>query len=230
MTQVNAFTLSKREPEQGIAIVLPDSGKNRLRHPEVQLGTGDRPKWLQLDKDAGKPRYAGNTLLAAQPLLVSDNRFPLLARLTDWSGILVRIVAKDLDFDLIPHANDLSFWAGGESLLHHAIARFGKPSEHEVRDELFAIPDHGYIFVCDRHGSVQFLRNVDQKPFMHPATRAEVVEYIYDYGMGIHASNGGGIQWSVRNLIALEAMPEAAAVGCRNPGVLTSRQREHIRP
>lgn len=210
---VNAYTLSERTPRSGIAVVFPKPG-----HPEIRLGNaaveGEYRRVLLGLGGADMPCCVLDQMESAQTRKLPGDHRTHLVHHDGRRCIVLRIIARELDFGLPPLARGLFFWPGGEGMRGHLpIARFGRPGETTVRDEIFIINEGQHIFVGDTRSSIIVLSCVNSVPVTRPATRAEVIEFVFDYGMHVHSANTGALIWTLNNLFALGALTKAGEVG-----------------
>jgi hypothetical protein len=168
-------------------------------------------------------------LMAARPYSIPGDRHSRLVEIGDWVGIVIRVIAKNLDFGLQPLAEGLSFWSGCESLTIYPLARYGKPSEWRVRDELYALSEGESILVGDRYKGIMVLACINGELVMRPATREEVVAFVLGYASGTASRYQGAVSWSFDNLVALGAYSEASEIAGNSPNFLTRGQLVSLR-
>lgn len=222
---LNAYTLSGARPEDGIAIAY-----TRARYPQVHLGKAGVPGfhnsiWLGVE-GTRFPSINQDRLVAAEPCTVPGDSFQRLVRLNGWCGVLVRIIAKDLDFKVRAFSRDLSFHSGGVSLTIRPLSRFGDLGAWQLRDELFAIPEGQYVLVSDKRRGLVALECKGGELLMRQASREEVVAYVHGYGLV--QKYGSPLQWALKNLIALDARVEALDIASRCRHLLTEPQRIYL--
>jgi hypothetical protein len=193
---VNSYTLHTDTPRQGIKLT-----RNSRGHWGVTMGN-NKGAFVRLGNDNGedRPMVRDRKVMRAQGYTADAGYKKLVLPPADWPGIIIRIIAQGLDFQVNPLVKNLNLNPGGEGA--PVFMQQGAHRDRE-KDQLFCLENGQRIFVADQKAAVLTITCQRGIPITRPAERAELVEYITAYGL--QANTASSVVWAIYTLRDLGA-------------------------
>lgn len=192
---INCYTLHANIPSQGIRL-----SRNNRGHWGVTMGN-NKGMFIRLGDERGenRPMIRDRKVARAQGYTAPAGYKKLVLPKADWQGLLIRIIAQNLDFEIDPLVKNLNLNPGGEGI--PVFAQQGAHRDGFNKDQLFSLENGQRIFAIDQKAAVITITCQEGIPIVRPAERAELIKYITAYGLQANVETA--VRWAFYTLSTL---------------------------
>ena len=189
--KINCFTLHTETPTKGIRLTRNNRGKWG-----VTVGN-NKGAFVRLGDVNGenRPQVRDRKIMRAMGYTAEAGFKKFVAAPNGWQGMIIRILAQNLDFDIDPFVSGLSLNPGGEG-----APVFIQQGGHRdpLKDQLFCLEHGQRILVVDRKSAVMTIACEDGTPIVRPAERKELIQHITAYGLQTNMETA--VRWAYHTL------------------------------
>lgn len=190
---VNCFTVRAGAPvtDSRFGVPLEEGIWFSVEHQKISLGTG-----CYLWPDLSEVGWQEERLFRAR--LLKGNRF--VRADSAFRYIYVKIVCRDLRFQVDPLADDLNLWAGGDGAIR-PVRQYGSHKDSYNKRQLFELSEGQSIVLVDTRGATVLLGCFGGKPTLASLTAADLAEGLF--GRANASRKHETVDWALHNLEAI---------------------------
>ena len=189
--KINCYPLHADTPTKGIRLT-----RNRRGYWGVTVGN-NKGAFVRLGdvNDENRPQVRDRKIMRAMGYVAEGGFKKFVAAPDEWQGIVLRILAQNLNFEIEPFVPGLSLNPGGEG-----TPAFVQQGAHRdpLKDQLFCLEQGQRILVVDRKAAVMTITCQNGMPVVHPTERRELIQNITTYGLQVNVETA--VRWAYHTL------------------------------